>query len=723
MKYWLFEHGDVVGPFTADELSGREGFGPHSLVCPEERGDDDTFWKEAESYEEFAPAAAPAPVPEPQETPSAEPVEKKDVFDEELDTLLSEKNPLGETETPAGEPAEKVHFPPHEPAKSGPIEDYFNNIQGGDLGNILGIPDPNENSDMNLARALEKQFKETQPPLPAPEPVQIESGPFDEFTAKEDLDDLTPDDGLAAVAPMSDSGAPVVLAEKPLPEDEKPKVRLRKKQETVNGAGTEKNQNNPQELSAQTAPSADAETHVVEPASFHAGKAQEESSLGAPAPAEQAPAPETADSLADPQPQPLAQENTSLTEEPPSAAPDTLPETQTLPPAAADGAAEERKTAQAEEQEPPAEQTESAAPQTAPQPQDAPEPETEEMNSIPLSVTQEPLALSLKNPDGLKETSEAEPSAKPQNEEKVSAPENVPQTPAQEKPVLTVEEPAAPSAEAIQGTQAPAEKEEQPAETPEQPNAKPPVQAPAPQDPVEEIMSGAVEVETAPEVPEPIKQVAPVVEPQVNRVKTTLKKTPEIEQFLTEKILPVDEPPAHRNKSVLWAAGFLVLLLAVGGVLLLLKPAAPQPENAPAPQPITQSGGAVEELMPEASAQPDVPSAQEALSLAPSAKVAPAAPELNPADAARQIVQNYELPNFNGKVADYFDRIYKDKLAQGYSATWSAERLHNNVYIVKYRLSKTRSEPVVYIFQVDVSRNKLTGALNNITLDLVGKIK
>ena len=127
--------------------------------------------------------------------------------------------------------------------------------------------------------------------------------------------------------------------------------------------------------------------------------------------------------------------------------------------------------------------------------------------------------------------------------------------------------------------------------------------------------------------------------------------------------------------------------------------------------------------MPEASAQPDVPSAQEALSLAPSAKVAPAAPELNPADAARQIVQNYELPNFNGKVADYFDRIYKDKLAQGYSATWSAERLHNNVYIVKYRLSKTRSEPVVYIFQVDVSRNKLTGALNNITLDLVGKIK
>lgn len=141
---------------------------------------------------------------------------------------MSENNPLAEAEPSAGETAEKVHFPPHEPAKSGPIEDYFNNIQGGDLGNILGIPDPNENSDMNLARAFEKQFKQTEPPLQTQTPVQIESAPFDEFTAKEDLDDLTPGDGLAAVAPLNDNGAPVVLAEKPLPAEEKPKFRLRK---------------------------------------------------------------------------------------------------------------------------------------------------------------------------------------------------------------------------------------------------------------------------------------------------------------------------------------------------------------------------------------------------------------------------------------------------------------------------------------------------------------
>lgn len=725
MKYWLFERGDVVGPFPAEELTGREGFGPQSLVCPEDRGDDDTFWKEAQFYEDFAPAASPAPaepdekqtsaVPEP-----AQPAEKKDVFDEELDSLLSENNPLAEAEPSAGETAEKVHFPPHEPAKSGPIEDYFNNIQGGDLGNILGIPDPNENSDMNLARALEKQFKQTEPPQQAQTPVQIESGPFDEFTAKEDLDDLTPGDGLAAVAPLNDNGAPVVLAEKPLPAEEKPKFRLRKKQEPKPGED-------------KTAPRAETQPAQEKPAAGeHLQPAQAEPTPAAvpdekqtpavqePAghiPADKKSAPEKASAE---KPQPQAQKEETLTEE---KQPAPAPQTETT------GAAEGAPLRAAQE----------VQPEPAPQA----EPETEEMDSIPLSVAREPLALSVKNPDGLKETPAEETPAPANGPAETAEPEAQTRSP-QEKPILDIQETAeeqtsqtaqAPQESAPQATQTPEETQPQEPEKESPQAAQVPAReqtpAPAAQDPVEEIMSGAVEVNTAPEVPEPIKQVAPVVEPQVNRVKPKLKKTPEIEQFLTEKILPADEPPARRNKGVLWAGVLLVLLLLAGGFLLLLKPAATKPETAPAAQPLTQSGGAVEELMPDAAVQPEVPTAQEALSLpgAPSAKAksaapaAPAAPELNPVDTARQIVQNYNLPNFNGKVSDYFDRIYKDKLAQGYSATWSAERLHNNVYIVKYRLSKTRSEPVVYIFQVDVARNKLTGALNNITLDLVGKIK
>lgn len=770
MKYWLFERGDVVGPFPAEELTGREGFGPQSLVCPEDRGDDDTFWKEAQFYEDFAPAASPAPaepdekqtsaVPEP-----AQPAEKKDVFDEELDSLLSENNPLAEAEPSAGETAEKVHFPPHEPAKSGPIEDYFNNIQGGDLGNILGIPDPNENSDMNLARALEKQFKQTEPPLQTQTPVQIESGPFDEFTAKEDLDDLTPGDGLAAVAPLNDNGAPVVLAEKPLPAEEKPKFRLRKKQEPK--PGEDKTALRAETQPAQEKPAAGEHLQPAqaEPTPAAVPDEKQTPAVQEPAghiPADKKSAPEKASAE---EPQPQAQEEETLTEEKQPAktqAPAEKAE-EISPAGAADG-----ETVLPEETQPqtqgavsPAEQAEPApAPQTettgaaegAPlqaaqevQPEPAPqaEPETEEMDSIPLSVSREPLALSVKNPDGLKETPAEETPAPANGPAETAEPEAQTRSP-QEKPILDIQETA--EEQTSQTAQEPQESAPQATQTPEETQPQEPEKespqaaqvsageqtpAPAAQDPVEEIMSGAVEVNTAPEVPEPIKQVAPVVEPQVNRVKPKLKKTPEIEQFLTEKILPVDEPPARRNKGVLWAGVLLVLLLLAGGFLLLLKPAATKPETAPAAQPLTQSGGAVEELMPDAAVQPEVPTAQEALSLpaAPSAKAksaapaAPAAPELNPVDTARQIVQNYNLPNFNGKVSDYFDRIYKDKLAQGYSATWSAERLHNNVYIVKYRLSKTRSEPVVYIFQVDVARNKLTGALNNITLDLVGKIK
>ena len=792
MKYWLFERGDVVGPFPAEELTGREGFGPQSLVCPEDRGDDDTFWKEAQFYEDFAPAASPAPaepdekqasaVPEP-----AQPAEKKDVFDEELDSLLSENNPLAEAEPSAGETAEKVHFPPHEPAKSGPIEDYFNNIQGGDLGNILGIPDPNENSDMNLARALEKQFKQTEPPLQAQTPVQIESGPFDEFTAKEDLDDLTPGDGLAAVAPLNDNGAPVVLAEKPLPAEEKPKFRLRKKQEPK--PGEDKTALRAETQPAQEKPAAGEHLQPAqaEPALAAVPDEKQTPAVQEPAgqiPADKKSAPEKASAE---EPQPQAQKEEPLTEEKQPAetqAPAEKAE-EISPAGAADGETvlpEETQpqtpgaVSPAEQAEPaPALQTETtggaegaplqAAQEVQPEPAPQAEPETEEKDSIPLSVAREPLALSVKNPDGLKETPAEETPAPANGPAETAEPEAQTHSP-QEKPILDIQETAeeqtsqteqepegnapqsAPEAEKeiSQAAQAPQESAPQATQTPEETQPQEPEKetsqaaqvpageqtpAPAAQDPVEEIMSGAVEVNTAPEVPEPIKQVAPVVEPKVNRVKPKLKKTPEIEQFLTEKILPADEPPARRNKGVLWAGVLLVLLLLAGGFLLLLKPAATKPETAPAAQPLTQSGGAVEELMPDAAVQPEVPTAQEALSLpgAPSAKAksaapaAPAAPELNPVDTARQIVQNYNLPNFNGKVSDYFDRIYKDKLAQGYSATWSAERLHNNVYIVKYRLSKTRSEPVVYIFQVDVARNKLTGALNNITLDLVGKIK
>jgi len=91
-------------------------------------------------------------------------------------------------------------------------------------------------------------------------------------------------------------------------------------------------------------------------------------------------------------------------------------------------------------------------------------------------------------------------------------------------------------------------------------------------------------------------------------------------------------------------------------------------------------------------------------------------------EQAKNVVRNYVLDKERGTIENYLKTRYTKELASGYSSTWAAEPLHRQIYVVKYRLAKTRQEPIVYIFQVDPSKKKLTGALNNITLDLVGKI-
>ena len=85
-------------------------------------------------------------------------------------------------------------------------------------------------------------------------------------------------------------------------------------------------------------------------------------------------------------------------------------------------------------------------------------------------------------------------------------------------------------------------------------------------------------------------------------------------------------------------------------------------------------------------------------------------------------MQNYRLDKGRGTVEEYLNKLYRKQLQEGYAAMWSAEPLHRDSYVVKFRLAKTRKEPIVYIFQADTAKKKLTGALNNITLDLVGKI-
>ncbi len=238
-----------------------------------------------------------------------------------------------------------------------------------------------------------------------------------------------------------------------------------------------------------------------------------------------------------------------------------------------------------------------------------------------------------------------------------------------------------------------------------------------PADPKEEtvrnILKGELEVVPAPELEEPIKNVP--VEPQINQVKPRLNQTPEIEEFLTQT---QNERIARgrSNKKAKAALSVLAALLAVGAAFFINQTVAQEPAPSPAPE-----TGA---LPPPANAKlPDGP--EEVEELLPDIPVPPPAPQVQPSlsDKALAVVQNYQLSGSRGTIASYFDRLYQTKKAQGYTGSWSAEPLHKSTYIVKYRLTKTRMEPIVYVFQADAASGKLTGALNNIALDLVGKIQ
>ena len=200
------------------------------------------------------------------------------------------------------------------------------------------------------------------------------------------------------------------------------------------------------------------------------------------------------------------------------------------------------------------------------------------------------------------------------------------------------------------------------------------------------------------------------VEKKTSGVEEPIKQVPakQAENSLAKEQGRVIEPavPAKSSHFLIKVLGILIGVgLLTAGVLLNWSS---HEQAMPAVQPAIQEQPPAE---PSAE-QEEVP---QVVSIA-------AEPEPTAEERAKEIVQNYVLDEKRGTVESYLMRRYAQQLAAGYSAHWLAEPLHRNVYVVEYRLSKTRQEPIVYIFQADIEKKKLTGALNNITLDLVGKL-
>ena len=84
-------------------------------------------------------------------------------------------------------------------------------------------------------------------------------------------------------------------------------------------------------------------------------------------------------------------------------------------------------------------------------------------------------------------------------------------------------------------------------------------------------------------------------------------------------------------------------------------------------------------------------------------------------DQVINIVKDTQLASKGKTIGEYLQDIY----GKDYQYSWSAKPFTDKVYIVEFFASQVRSEPFVYLFRVDTDQKKITGALNNITLDLI----
>lgn len=227
--------------------------------------------------------------------------------------------------------------------------------------------------------------------------------------------------------------------------------------------------------------------------------------------------------------------------------------------------------------------------------------------------------------------------------------------------------------------------------------------APAKQDSPEDIFVKDIPAETR--VEEPVKTVNPETDPNITfNVKRTQLKAQNI-----AVPVKINKPQSKKMLAVVTALFIFIFLSSMIFIYKQYQPAAAQGFTAQAAEPAP-----VQPVLP-----PEVPAAAAVPAVLPPPP-APVKTQSNGAgDAAITIAKNYFLKSKNATVENFLNNYFEQYRRQGYAAAWSSEPLHKDIYIVKYRLTKTRQEPIVYIFEVDTKKGVISGALNNLTLDLL----
>lgn len=630
MKYCLFDGGDVVGPFTAEQLLHRPGFGAHSLVCPEEYSDEEAYWKEARAYEEFGfepkkPSPLEKPLPKEEEFPS-------DKFLDEMNQAMTEISSI------------KVEEKTPSPAQA--------------------QPQPAASEDKKAAT-----LKSAPAPAPA-EPKKEPSSPAEN------------------AAPKAEAAAPVKAPSSEKKKEEPPVAKKDNKKPSISSILLRESE----EMKRQ---------RVARAAVTEAEKQKKAGHLPPISPnKEAAPSPS----------EPKGKEEKPVSEK--SSSKKTAPKAEDAFAAAVEKVTHTSSVSPIEEYFNTIKSGDLGNILGIPDPK-----ENSDMNlaralesqfaktdpALPLVGEKEEedpfdeFTTDKKEPEEKIDESLFEPTpaqADKQTEENLmhslpdlKSAQALPLV-GQTRPPLASGADTQPTLPSAEDTQPPSVQEMIVPEQEDDPNDKT----------VKTILEGKLKVDTLrQEIPEPIKEVPP--EPDY---------TP---HHKAEQVVPNDEyvvkkPAPGKMKFVFLFLGLCVLLF--GAYLNWTHEEAVQ-----TPQEQQEQASLPVQPQPEVS----VPDARAAINA-----VAEEQEVQDPLELAKDIVKNYQLGKGRGTVEEYLNKLYAKQLKSGYAAMWSAEPLHRNSYVVKYRLAKTRKEPIVYIFQADTAKKKLTGALNNITLDLVGKI-
>ncbi len=104
----------------------------------------------------------------------------------------------------------------------------------------------------------------------------------------------------------------------------------------------------------------------------------------------------------------------------------------------------------------------------------------------------------------------------------------------------------------------------------------------------------------------------------------------------------------------------------------------------------------------------------------PAAAVTVNRPQGRLAREAIAAVQNYPLDENRHTVADYLEKTYPTDADSPSSHRWSAQSVQKGIYIVKYKVEQPPAPPAIYLFEVTSPEGRVTGALNQITADLIG---